>query len=154
MTGLKDWLTEKAGEGGWGDCGAEEVGQQEGAVTANGCLRQWCWSDCATGATERLATMLQGRGGVAAIQEGAEESVPFARRLEPAAVRHVGEEQGMGHSLPAALKVEEPSPSALRWRSSGPSTEGCPSCPVLQAKLWGCSLYLLSSKMCAVPVRP
>ncbi|KAL0160139.1 hypothetical protein M9458_043864, partial [Cirrhinus mrigala] len=40
----------------------------------------------------RLAAVLRGHGGVAAIREGAEEP-------EPAAVRHVGEEQGTGDSL-------------------------------------------------------
>ncbi|RXN28491.1 hypothetical protein ROHU_019092 [Labeo rohita] len=74
----------------------------------------------------RLAAVLRGRGGVAAVREGAEESAPFARRLEPAAVHHVGEEQGTGDSLPAALKPEEPSLSARRQRSVEPSTKGCP----------------------------
>ncbi len=36
-----------------------------------------------------------------------EVSAPFARRLEPVAICHVGEEQGMGEELPAALKPEE-----------------------------------------------
>ncbi|RXN35153.1 hypothetical protein ROHU_014392 [Labeo rohita] len=74
----------------------------------------------------RLAAVLRGQGGVAAIREGEEESVPFARRPEPAAVCHIGEEQGTGDSLPAALKPEEPSPSAGRRRSVEPSTKGCP----------------------------
>ncbi len=47
----------------------------------------------------RLAAVLLGRGGVAAVQEGAEESAPFAKR--PSAMS--GEEQGTGDSLPAAL---------------------------------------------------
>ncbi len=73
----------------------------------------------------RLAAVLRGQGGVAAVREGAEESAPFARRPEPAAVRHVGGGAGNGDSLPAALKLEEPSPSARR-RSVEPSTKGCP----------------------------
>ncbi len=66
-----------------------------------------------------------GQGGVAAVREGAEESAPFARRPEPAAVLHVGGGAGNGDSLPATLKLEEPSPSARR-RSVEPSTKGCP----------------------------
>ncbi len=42
----------------------------------------------------RLAAVLLGRGGVAVVQEGAEESAPFAMS---------GEEQGTRDSLPAAL---------------------------------------------------
>ncbi len=34
----------------------------------------------------KLATVLLGRGEVAAIREGVEESAPFAERPEPAAV--------------------------------------------------------------------
>ncbi len=37
----------------------------------------------------RLAGMLLGRGGMAAVREGAEESVPFASGPEPAAIHHV-----------------------------------------------------------------
>ncbi len=55
-----------------------------------------------------------------------EVSAPFARRLEPAAVCHVGEEQGMGEELPAALKPEETLPSSRRRRCGEPSTKGCP----------------------------
>ncbi len=55
-----------------------------------------------------------------------EISAPFARRLEPAAVCHVGEEQGMGEELPAALKPEETSPYSRRRRCGEPSTKGYP----------------------------
>ena len=50
-----------------------------------------------------LAAVLLGRGGMAAIREGAEESLPFAvgRSLLPSAM--MGAEQGTGGSLPAAL---------------------------------------------------
>ncbi|KAL0185406.1 hypothetical protein M9458_021103, partial [Cirrhinus mrigala] len=65
----------------------------------------------------RLAAVLQRRGGVAAVREGAEKTAPFARKPEPAAVRHVEEEQGTEDSLPAALRPKEPSPSAKRRRS-------------------------------------
>ncbi len=47
--------------------------------------------------------VLLGQGGVAAVREGAEESAPFARRPEPAAIRHVWGGAGNGDSLPAAL---------------------------------------------------
>ncbi len=51
----------------------------------------------------RLAAVLLGRGGVAAVREGAEESPrsPGGRSLLPSAM--FGEEQGTGDSLPAAL---------------------------------------------------
>ncbi len=35
-----------------GDCGAEEIGQQEVAETASGCPKRWCWSNGRTGGTE------------------------------------------------------------------------------------------------------
>ncbi len=51
----------------------------------------------------RLAAVLLGRGGVAAVREGAEEwpRSPGGRSLLPSAM--FGEEQGTGDSLPAAL---------------------------------------------------
>ncbi len=51
----------------------------------------------------RLAAVLLGRGGVAVVREGAEESPrsPGGRSLLPSAM--FGEEQGTGDSLPAAL---------------------------------------------------
>ncbi len=76
----------------------------------------------------RLAAVLLGRGGVAAVQEGAEESAPFARRPEPAAIRHVwGGAGNEGDSLPANPRPEEPSPSARRRRSVRPVHQRCPS---------------------------
>ncbi len=62
--------------------------------------------------------MLLGQGGVAAIQEGVEESTP-----KPVAVRHFwggAENGGLAASCP---RPEEPSPSARRRRSVGPSTK-------------------------------
>ncbi len=44
----------------------------------------------------RLATVLQGRGGVAAVREGAEESAPFARRPEPTASAMLGRSSKRG----------------------------------------------------------
>ncbi len=44
----------------------------------------------------RLAAVLLGRGGVAAVREGAEESAPFASGPEPAAIRQVGGGAGNG----------------------------------------------------------
>ncbi len=44
----------------------------------------------------RLAAVLLGRGGVATIREGAEESAPFASGPEPAAIRQVGGGAGNG----------------------------------------------------------
>ncbi len=108
--------------------GAEEIGQHgeaETARTASGCPRRRCWSDRRSGGTEGSLPCSGVKEGVAAVREGAEESVPFARRPEPAAIRHVGGGAGNGDSLPAALKPEEPSPSARR-RSVEPSTKGCP----------------------------
>ncbi len=67
--------------------------------------------------------MLLGRGGVAAVQEGAEESAPFARRPEPAAIRHVWGGAGNGGLAACYPRPEEPSPSARRRRSVRPSTK-------------------------------
>ncbi len=71
----------------------------------------------------RLAAVLLGRGGVAAIREGAEESAPFASGPEPAAIRQVGGGAGNGGLAAGYPRPEEPSPSARRWRSIGPSTK-------------------------------
>ncbi len=66
---------------------------------------------------------LLGRGGVAVIQEGAEESAPFAKRPEPAAIRHVWGGAGNGGLAAGCPRLEEPSPSARRRRSGRPSTK-------------------------------
>ncbi len=71
----------------------------------------------------RLAAVLLGRGGVAAVQEGAEESAPFAKRPEPAAIRHVWGGAGNGGLAAGCPRLEEPSPSARRRRSVRPSTK-------------------------------
>ncbi len=62
--------------------------------------------------------MLLGRGGVAAVREGVEESAP-----KPAAVRHVWGGAGNGGLNAGCPRPEEPSPSTRRWRSIGPSTK-------------------------------
>ncbi len=64
-----------------------------------------------------------GRGGVAAVREGAEESAAFAWRPKPAAIRHVWGGAGNGGGAAGCPRPEEPSPSARRWRSIGPSTK-------------------------------
>ncbi len=71
----------------------------------------------------RLAAVLLGRGGVAVVQEGAEESAPFAKRPEPAAVRHVWGGAGNGGLAAGCPRLEEPSPSARRQRSVRPPTK-------------------------------
>ncbi len=60
----------------------------------------------------RLAAVLLGRGGVAAVREGAEESAPFASGPEPAAIRHVWGGAGNGGLAAGCPRLEEPSPSA------------------------------------------
>ncbi len=67
--------------------------------------------------------MLLGRGGVAAIREGTEESAPFARRPEPAAIRHVWGGTGNGGLAGSFPRPEEPSPSTRSRRSVGPTTK-------------------------------
>ncbi len=62
----------------------------------------------------RLAAVLLGRGGVAAIREGAEESPPFASGPEPAAIRQVGGGAGNGGLAAGCPRLEEPSPAARR----------------------------------------
>ncbi len=64
-----------------------------------------------------------GQGGVAVVQEGAEESTPFAKRPEPAAIRHVWGGAGNGGLAAGCPRLEEPSPSARRRRSVRPSTK-------------------------------
>ncbi len=54
--------------------------------------------------------MLLGRGGVAAVREGAEESVPYARRPEPAAICHVWGGAGNGGLAAGYPRPEEPLP--------------------------------------------
>ncbi len=69
----------------------------------------------------RLATVLLGRGGVAAVREGAEESPrsPGGRSLLPSAM--FGEEQGTGDSLPAALdRRSHRRPPGGGWASGRP----------------------------------
>ncbi len=65
--------------------------------------------------------MLLGRGGVAAVREGGEESAPFARRPEPATIRHVWGGAGNEALAAGCPRPEEPSPFARRWKSVGPS---------------------------------
>ncbi len=55
---------------------------------------------------------------MAAVREGAEESVP-----KPVAVRNVWGEAGNGGITAGCPRPEEPSPSARRRRSVGPSTK-------------------------------
>ncbi len=71
----------------------------------------------------RLAAVLLGRGGVAAIREGAEESPPFASGPEPAAIRQVGGGAGNGGLAAGCPRQEEPSPAARRRRGIRPSTK-------------------------------
>ncbi len=69
----------------------------------------------------RLAAVLLGRGGVAAVREGAEESPrsPGGRSLLPSAM--FGEEQGTGDSLPAALdRRSHRRPPGGGWASGRP----------------------------------
>ncbi len=67
--------------------------------------------------------MLLGRGVVAGIREGAEEPAPFAGRPEPTAIRYVWGGAGNGGLAAGCPRPEEPSPSARRRRSVGPSTK-------------------------------
>ncbi len=55
----------------------------------------------------RLAAVLLGRGGVAAVREGAEESAPFASGPEPAAIRQVGGGAGNGGLAAGCPRLEE-----------------------------------------------
>ncbi len=99
--GRRDTLSESprcwGGSRCWGDRAAGRRGDRQWLPEAV-VLEQWKnrWDG-------RLAAVLLGRGGVATVREGAEESAPFAsgRSLLPFAM--FGEEQGTGDSLPAAL---------------------------------------------------
>ncbi len=57
------------------------------------------------------------------VREGAEESAPFASGPEPAAIRQGGGGAGNGGLAASCPRLEEPSPSARRWRSVKPSTK-------------------------------
>ncbi len=70
-----------------------------------------------------IAAVLLGRGGVAAVREGAEESAPFTSGPEPAAIHQVGGGAGNGGLAAGCPRLEEPSPSARRRRSVKPSTK-------------------------------
>ncbi len=96
-----------------------------------------------------LAAGLLGRGGVAAVQEGAEESAPFAKRPEPAAIRHVWEEQGTGDSLPAALDWR----SHRRPPGGGGALGRPPRCPVPSPRAATGGLVLLSFRSSSVGTR-
>ncbi len=102
------------------DRGAEKIGQQQVAETASGCPKRWCWSKRRTGGTEdSLRAPGSRRGGCR--PRGSGGVAPFAWRPKPAAIRHVGEEQGTGDSLPAAPRPEEPPPSpGGGWASGRP----------------------------------
>ncbi len=75
----------------------------------------------------RLAAVLLGRGGVAAVREGAEESAPFASGPEPAAIRQGGGGAGNGGLAASCPRLEEPDlfPVHVGLR------QGCPLSPVL-----------------------
>ncbi len=85
------------------DRGAEEIGQQEVAETASGCPKRWCWSKRRTGGTEdSLPCSWVEEGWLSSERERRSRPV----RLEAEACCHppcLGEEQGTGDSLPAAL---------------------------------------------------
>ncbi len=67
----------------------------------------------------RLAAVLLGRGGVAAIREGAEESAPFASGPEPAVIRQVGGGTGNGGLAAGCPRPEEH--RAVHQRGPAPS---------------------------------
>ncbi len=99
--GRRDTLSESprcwGGSQCWGDRAAGSSGDRQWlpeAVVLEQKKNRW---------DGRLAAVLLGRGGVAAVREGAEESPrsPGGRSLLPSAM--FGEEQGTGDSLPAAL---------------------------------------------------
>ncbi len=75
----------------------------------------------------RLAAVLLGRGGVAAVREGEEESVPFASGPVPAAIRQVGGGGGDGGTrcrLPStggAVRQEAEECQAVHQRCPVPS---------------------------------
>ncbi len=119
--GRRDMLSESPRCWGWSRCWGDRAAGSSGdhqwlpeAVV----LEQWKsrWDG-------RLAAVLLGRGGVAAIREGAEESAPFASGPEPAAIRQVGGGAGNGGLAAGCPRPEEPPPSARRRMSIGPSTK-------------------------------
>ncbi len=119
--GRRDTLSESprcwGGSRCWGDRAAGSSGDRQWlpeAVVLEQKKNRW---------DGRLAAVLLGRGGVAAVREGAEESAPFAWRPKPAAIRHVWGGAGIGGLAAGCPRPEEPSPSARRRRSIGPSTK-------------------------------
>ncbi len=110
------------------DRGAEKIGQQEVAETASGCPKRWCWSKRENRWDGRLAAVLLGRGGVAAVREGAEES-PV--RLEAEACCHPpclgrSRERGTRCRLPStggatAVRQEADEHRAVHQRGPVPS---------------------------------
>ncbi len=121
--GRRDTLSESprcwGGSRCWGDRAARSSGDRQWlpeAVVLEQKKNRW---------DGRLAAVLLGRGGVAAVREGAEESPrsPGGRSLKPAAIRQVGGGAGNGGLAAGCPRPEEPSPSARRRRSIGPSTK-------------------------------
>ncbi len=117
--GRRDTLSETprcwGGSRCWGDRAAGSSGDRQGlpeAVVLEQKKNRW---------DGRLAAVLLDQGGVAAVREGAEESAPFAWRPKPAAIRHVWGGAGNGGLDAGCPRPEEPSPSARRRRSIGPS---------------------------------
>ncbi len=117
--GRRDTLSESprcwGGSRCWGDRAAGSSGDRQWLPEAV-VLEQWKnrWDG-------RLAAVLLGRGGVAAVREGAEESPrsPGGRSLLPSAM--FGEEQGTGDSLPAALdRRSHRRPPGGGWASGRP----------------------------------
>ncbi len=119
--GRRDTLSESphclGGSRCWGDRAAGRSGDRQWLPEAV-VLEQWKsrWDG-------RLAAVLLGRGGVADVREGAEESAAFASGPEPAAIRQVGGGAGNGGLAAGCPRLEEPSPSARRRRSVKPSTK-------------------------------
>ncbi len=110
--GRRDTLSESprcwVGSRCWGDRAAGRGGDRQwlpAAVVLEQKKNRW---------DGRLAAVLLGRGGVAAIREGAEESPPFASGPEPAAIRQVGGGAGNGGLAAGCPRLEEPSPAARR----------------------------------------
>ncbi len=119
--GRRDTLSESprcwGGSRCWGGRAAGRSGDRQSLPEAV-VLEQWKsrWGG-------RLAAVLLGRGGVAAVQEGAEESAPFAKTPEPAAIRHVWGGAGNRGLAAGCPRLEEPSPSSRRRWSVRPSTK-------------------------------
>ncbi len=119
--GRRDTLSESprcwVGSRCWGDRAAGSSGDRQWlpeAVVLEQKKNRW---------DGRLAAVLLGRGGVAAIREGAEESPPFASGPEPAAIRQFGGGAGNGGLAAGCPRQEEPSPAARRRRGIRPSTK-------------------------------